>query len=140
MALMGCNQARFASMAGQVTLDGKPLKDAEVQFIPDPKQDVQGPPISAYTDEDGRFTIVATEATGVLIGRNRVCINDATVMMPGTGVDAESGASIEPATAKSTVRRSRIPLIYTDVNRTPFRAIDIKPGVQTRDFALQGDQ
>lgn len=132
---IGCGGGpQFAAVEGVVTLGGKPLADVEVQFIPDPAQGTTGPPASAYTDRDGRYRIAATEKGGVVVGTHRVCINDATVMMPGGGADAESGGAA--AGGKALQRRPRFPVVYSDATRTPFGAVEIKPGSQTRDFAL----
>lgn len=135
---LGCNQPQFASVEGVVTLDGVPMEDVEVQFIPEPDQDISSPPTSAYTDARGRFQVTATGTYGVLIGTHRVCINDATLMMPGGGlaVDPESGIPTEGRVKSRRVPRSRVPAIYSDANRTPLRAVDIRPGEQTHDFTL----
>ncbi|MGL4551752.1 MAG: hypothetical protein ACRC33_11235, partial [Gemmataceae bacterium] len=61
----GCGRP-LASVEGTVTLDGRPLPDAEVQFLPDPTQGTTGPPSSAYTDPDGRY------ATTTVVGTHRV--------------------------------------------------------------------
>jgi hypothetical protein len=124
-----------ASVDGTVKLEGKPLADAEVQFIPDVTQGEKGPPASAYTDAEGRYRIFATGETGVVVWKNRVRINDATVMMPGGGADAESGV---PGTAGAPkARRNRVPAPYSDAARSPLGVVEILPGTQTRDFDLK---
>jgi hypothetical protein len=131
----GCGGPRVATVEGVVTLGGRPLADVEVQFIPDPAQGTTGPPASAYTDKDGRYRIEAAGHAGVVVGKHRVCVNDATLMMPGGGVaDPESG--VPGAGPKAAPRRSRVPAAYSDATRTPFAAVEVKPGTQTMDFAL----
>lgn len=137
--LGGCSAPHYATVEGTVTLDGKPLADLEVQFIPEPTTATGRPPISAYTDEDGRYRIEATGTSGVSVGKHRVCINDATLMMPGGGkmdVDPDSGAPGAPGVNQQT-KRSRVPNTYSDATRTPFQAVDIRPGTQTQNFALK---
>lgn len=135
----GCSGPQFASVEGIVTLDDKPVADLEVQFIPEPSTATSGPPASAYTDKDGRYRIVAAGTSGVGVGQHRVCINDATLMMPGGGktdADPESGVPGTTATNPQT-KRSRVPTTYSDATRTPFLAIDIRPGTQTQNFTLK---
>lgn len=124
--LAGCGGPPLASVEGTVTLAGRPLADVEVQFIPDPALGTRGPPASAYTDAAGKYRIVADGTAGVVVGRHRVCLNDATLMMPGGG---EGGERAGP-------RRSRLPAEYSDATRTPFKDVEVQPGTQTRDFAL----
>lgn len=134
--LAGCAPGpRLASVEGTVKLDGKPLADAEVQFIPDVTQGATGPPASAYTDKEGRYQILATGKAGVVVGENRVRINDATVMMPGGGADAESGVAGPEGAPKP--RRNRVPAPYSDAARSPLGVIDVQPGSQTQDLELK---
>lgn len=135
----GCRGPQFASVEGIVTLDDKPVADLEVQFIPEPSTATSGPPASAYTDKDGRYRIVATGTSGVGVGQHRVCINDATLMMPSGGktdVDPDSGLPVATG-AKPQIKRSRVPTTYSDATRTPFLAIDVRPGTQTQNFTLK---
>lgn len=133
---LGCDAPPFASVVGVVTLDGQPLADVEVQFLPEPHQPFDGPPTSAYTDKNGRYQIAATRSSGVVVGTHRICINDATVMMPGANVDAESGIPTDSSPGASTRRRSRVPTIYSDATRTPFAPVKIQAGTQTKDLSL----
>jgi hypothetical protein len=128
---VGCGGPQRATVEGIVTLDGKPLADVEVQFIPEPEQQQSATPASAYTDESGRYRI----ESGVCVGPNRVCVNDARLMMPGGGIDPDDGTP--GADRKSSPRRSRVPEIYSDATRTPHRAINIQSGVQTLNFTLK---
>jgi len=120
---------------GVVTLDGKPLADVEVQFIPEPDQGRGAVPASAYTNEAGRYRIEAGGSGGVCVGTNRICVNDARLMMPGSGADPNDGT--QQAAPKTGPRRSRVPDIYSDATRTPHRAVAIRAGVQTVDLALK---
>jgi hypothetical protein len=135
----GCSSPQYSTVEGTVMLDDKPVADLEVQFIPEPTTATNGPPASAYTDKDGRYRIEATGTNGVGVGQHRVCINDATLMMPRGGitdVDPDSGVP-GAAGVKQPTKRSRVPTAYSDATRTPFQAIDIRPGSQTQNFALK---
>lgn len=132
----GCGRTPpLATVEGVVTLGDRPLSDVEVQFIPDPAQGTSGQPVSAYTDRSGRYRIEAAGKTGVLVGKHRVCINDATIMMPGGGASPEDG---QPAPGGVTPpRKTRVPAVYSDATRTPFGSVEITPGTQTHDFPLK---
>jgi len=132
----GCGSPPRATVEGVVTLDGKPLPDVEVQFIPEPEQGPGGVPASGYTDESGRYRIEASGSGGVSVGPNRICINDARLMMPGGG-GADPNDGTPGAERKAEPRRSRVPEVYSDATRTPHRAISVTTGVQTIDLALK---
>jgi len=131
----GCGSSPRATVEGIVTIDGKPLPDVEVQFIPESDQGGGGVPASGYTDESGRYRIEASGSGGVSVGPNRICVNDARIMVPGGGMDANDGTP--GADRKTGPRRSRVPEVYSDATRTPHRAISIKSGVQTIDLSLK---
>ena len=134
--MTGCQRADFASVQGVVTLDGKPLVDVEVQFLPVANQQRNHPSASAYTDGNGRFSIVASSGYGVLMGTHHICINDAMVMMPTSSAAQEDGSLPAEGKTRTAKRRSRIPTIYSDSLNTPFKNIEIKSQSVTQDFAL----
>lgn len=135
LVVAGCGGRQWAAVEGVVTLDGRPLADVEVQFIPDVTQGATGPPASAYTDKDGRYRIAATDKGGVVVGKHRVRVNDATVMVPGGGADAESGAAGPVGAPKPP--RNRVPAPYSDAARSPLGAVEVRPGTQTHDLDLK---
>ncbi len=132
----GCQTADFASVQGVVTLDGKPLADIEVQFLPVPNQRTNHPSTSVYTDADGKYSIVASGDYGVLIGIHHVCLNDAMVMMPTSNAGQEDGTLASEGIARTVKRKSRVPAIYSDSLGTPFKNIEINSQSVTQDFAL----
>jgi len=135
LVVVGCGSPERATVEGVVTLDGKPLADVEVQFIPEPEQGHGAVSASGYTDERGRYRIESGGTGGVCVGLNRICVNDARLMMPGGGTDPNDGTP--GAKAAAGPLRSRIPEVYSDATRTPHRAVSIKSGVQTFDLALK---
>src|SRR5262245_8693753 len=57
--LTGCNRGpQFGEVTGVVTLNGRPLSDLEVVFMPDPGAGTSGPTSSAYTNEKGQYHLV----------------------------------------------------------------------------------
>ena len=127
VGLCGCGGPASVVVEGVAALDGRPLVDAEIQFLPEPGTG-EATSVSAYTDAAGRYRIAAVTA-----GTYRVCINDAAVMMPGGG-DAESG--IPGKAAAKSAPRPRVPLRYSDATRTPFQPIVVGPNATERNFAL----
>lgn len=124
------------AVQGMVRLDGQPLADVEVQFVPDPSQGTHGPPASAYTDAEGRYRIDVVPRSGVVVGNHRVVINDARAMMPGGGMDPDSGEA-QPGAGPKAAPRARFPRIYSDLNRTPFASITVTQPNQTVDLDLK---
>jgi hypothetical protein len=135
--VVGCGPSNQAAVRGQVTLDGVPLPDVEVQFIPDREFAESARPVSAYTNEQGEFQTSIEPHSGMVAGQYRVCLNDARVMMPGAGIDATSGELDDGVQLDRAPRaRVRVPPRYSDAGQTPFQRVEIEVGEQTRDFAL----
>lgn len=133
----GCSPSNQAAVRGLVTLDGQPLPDVEVQFIPEIEFADSARPVSAYTNDQGEFQTSINPHSGLVAGQYRVCLNDARIMMPGASIDATSG---EPSDGvqieRGPVSRVRVPRRYSDAGQTPFQRVEIEVGEQTHDFAL----
>lgn len=85
--LAGCTKGglKLLPVSGTVTLDGQPVPDAAVLFIP-----VQGgPPASATTDAQGRFQLATNNQPGAVPGEHRVTITKQT--MHGVTADGRPG-------------------------------------------------
>src|SRR4051794_4970198 len=78
----GCSGPKLVPVSGQVTLNGRPLKNVRVEFHPDPDQGASGPSSSGVTDDDGRFTLICparANAPGAVVGHHRVVLSDLDV-------------------------------------------------------------
>src|SRR5687767_15247267 len=87
LVLVGCGPSgpEIASVSGRVTMDGKPLANATVVFIPE-----NGRPAGATTDADGRYELNFNEyREGAIPGKNMVRISTQRDPTPG-----EEGKSI----------------------------------------------
>ena len=84
-SLAGCNRGpQFVEVSGTVTLNGRPLSDLEVVFMPDPAAGTSGPVSSAYTNENGQFRLVTNKGQlGAVVGTHRVCIRDLAAFQDG---------------------------------------------------------
>lgn len=77
LSLCGCgcggDLPELGKVKGVVTLDGQPLAEAQVEFLPE-----SGRPSGAETDEDGRYRLRYTADTdGAIVGRHTVKIRTA---------------------------------------------------------------
>ena len=120
--LCGCS-SDLAEVRGRVTLDGQPLKDATVMFIPS----TGGRPGTAITDAEGRYELQFTGTEkGAMIGKNMVKISTYYPPMGNTSADGKY--------AEIPARPERLPAKYHD--KTELEA-DVKPGVPSYDFDLK---
>ena len=78
---VGCNSGyKIAPVSGRVTLDGKPLANAAVQFypFPPPGSIEAGPTSVGHTDENGHYALALADGTatpGAVVGKHKVFIN-----------------------------------------------------------------
>ncbi len=80
--VLGCGGGlELAPASGKVTLDGQPLADAAVTFVP-----VEGGPVaSGVTDEQGNFSVNTTNKPGAVPGEHHVTVTKQIV----TGVNED---------------------------------------------------
>jgi hypothetical protein len=86
-AVLGCSSSGpdIAYVEGRVTMDGKPLPNATVVFVPD-----DGRPAGASTDEDGHFVLNFSQGRkGAIPGNSTVRI----MTMRDAGMD-ENGQTV----------------------------------------------
>jgi hypothetical protein len=134
--LPGCERGpEFAEVEGTVTLDGKPLPEVEVVFLPDPEQETRGPRSACYTDDDGRFHLRTDKGKdGAAVGVCRVCVVDIRAL---AGAASAPGVTPEVRAAKKLGGPSRVPVAYNTSTLTPLRGVEIKPGKQTIDIDVK---
>lgn len=75
--LAGCCGRRvdlppIADVSGTVTLDGAPLPNASVQFIPDAAKGTQGAPAVGFTDAAGKYELVTATVEGAIVGHHQI--------------------------------------------------------------------
>jgi hypothetical protein len=135
--MSGCGGAReFAGVEGTVTLDGRPLAEVEVVFVPDALKGNTGNNASAFTDAQGHYKLRSArdQKDGTVLGVHRVFFVDLTSV---PNLSREKSAPGAGAQAPGRTTAPRFPEMYTDLAQTPFKDIEIKPGNQTRDFELK---
>ncbi len=115
--LAGCGgeKSQFGYVEGTVTIDGKPILGAQVEFDP-----VNGSPSYGVTDVKGHYRLQFTyDQPGALIGKHRV-----RIWTGGTTTDM-TGREIRVA--------ERVPERY---NRFTELTAEVKPGRNILDFKL----
>ncbi len=131
LAASGCgDQADRAEVTGVVLLDGKPMPDALVEFLPDPERKTHGPVSAATTDQEGRFRLAAHDQRGgAVVGSHRVMVQDARSLPPANPDDTKVRPPPPPP--------SRVSHIYGTAVSTPLRE-EVKPGSQTVTLKVKG--
>jgi len=156
LAVMGCSQEHpYGEVEGVVTLDGKPLTNVEIVFMPDPEKGNRGRRSTAVPDKDGHFRIASDAGqTGAPVGFHRVIVND--LLKPRKGdlpipnvkvADEEKGGEggavgvkappVAAAGPNPTQKKQRFSDDYEDALKTPFRDIEVKAGSQTINLELK---
>jgi hypothetical protein len=74
VACLGCSKGpELGSVSGVVTMDGQPLPNAVVTFVPV----AGGRAAAGQTDANGQYTLVFVGTTGALVGQHRVSVTTA---------------------------------------------------------------
>ncbi|HXG11456.1 MAG TPA: hypothetical protein VNK04_17005 [Gemmataceae bacterium] len=125
----GCARGpEFAEVEGTARLNGKPLANVRVEFMPDPEQGTEGPTSSGITDKDGRYRLFyADQRPGVVVGKHRVLIHDLAPyenLPPGRLPDSYK------------LKPPRVPARYYDSSSTPLRKEVKAGGPQTIDLEV----
>lgn len=126
-ATVGCGsktEGPSAEVTGSVTLDGKPLDNAEIQFVP--KGNATLGLHTAKTDASGRFRVTRDAPNNpVKPGTYAVLVSKVTggndPSQPGGGMDAQ---------------KNEVPAVYQDRSKTPLAA-EVRDGAtELQPFAI----
>lgn len=118
----GCrNDSGTVPVAGVLKLDGQPLKEASIQFVPQGS----GRDATATTDANGKFTMSTYEPRdGAIPGSYKVVITPfvAAEASPtgASSEDAMTAASAAAAKQKRKPTDTQIPQSYTRLDQTPL--------------------
>jgi hypothetical protein len=127
LSAAGCGGGPRGEVAGVVRIDGRPLADALVTFLPDPDEGHKGPRASGRTDAEGKFHLKSEDGRdSVLAGSYRVMVEDLAVYDAPRSPD---GTLLSPPAR-------RFPDAYTDAIRTPLRR-KVQAGSQTEEIDLK---
>ena len=134
LATAGCGKARteLVEVEGTVTLDGKPLPRAQVNFIHD-RTDI-GPEwsSSAVTDDQGNYQLIcnANQKPGAVLARHRVLVTDPP---PPAGLHGREQRQYEAEMAHLPNRP--IPVIYSIPAQTPL-GVEVTADSKKHDLVL----
>jgi hypothetical protein len=125
-----------AEVGGTILWNKKPLKNVEVQFLPDIERQTRGPRSSAITDDQGRYILYFDDdQPGAVVGHHLVVLNELDDDSPR----GRKGESRRPGTngAWTGQRASRlhVPDQYKKARTTPLKR-EVQPGAQVINFEL----
>jgi len=133
---MGCGGAKWTAnvnyVEGTVTLDGKPLTEAFVQFIP--KTQGVGEVAGGHTDGNGMYklsSLNAASGSGAVVGEYTVTVSKlerTETFPPGADMNVVSPTVTE---------KELVPAIYTDQAKSPISKT-VKAGKNVIDIELSG--
>ncbi len=76
--LSGCGGSRgpeLATVTGVITLDGEPVQQAVIRFLPDNSQGTSGPIAAGSVDSSGRYTLASPGGrSGAVLGHHLVTV------------------------------------------------------------------
>ena len=140
--LAGCGDSgpRCVPVEGTATLNGKPLANKSVMFIPE--SGTAGNGATAHTDQDGKYSLAAIvfgatrNYPGIPPGRYRVTVNEAPTLAGETAAASGEPDEVGPAMVlDSANRKSDIPAVYTSEKTTPL-VFDVPESGDTIDLEL----
>lgn len=125
LAFAGCGkkQVSLLEVSGTLTLDGEPLPEVHVSFMPDPEKDNAWLPSVAITDAAGRFQLKYTgkgEPAGAAAGWHRVVLSD-----------------YKSLNARDEAVPYRFGLAFCEPYTTPIK-VEVTEGTRNFDFELSG--
>jgi hypothetical protein len=91
----GCGGSpRTVPVSGRVTLNGQPLANATVMFVPVTDETVKNPPPSSVglTDSDGRYSLMLntdSKVKGAVVGKHKVMITLGAPQQGGSSADTK---------------------------------------------------
>lgn len=122
--IAGCNsnQPVLTPVSGIVKLDGQPLGQAQVRFVPNNEADIRGHGGAGQTDADGKYEIVAKRLNrkGLFPGEYKVIVSRLV---------APDGTPLPPdATTADTAAIESVPSPYSSIHTTTLKVtVDSTP-------------
>lgn len=117
---------------GTLLLDGKPLPQAQVEFMPEFKGHGAQANSYAITDDKGKFKLINGAEEGAAIATHRVVINDAPPPASARGQDEASQQRLTDYV--NSLKNRPIPVMYQTYTATPLR-VEVK--AEKRDIVIE---
>ena len=138
LAAFGCGKSPppIVEVEGTVLLNGQPLPNAQVEFVPELKDFGAEMNSTATTDDKGHFKLTCNlnQQTGACVGSHRVLISEPPTPGDLRGQDAATQAKL--AQFQARLKNRPIPPQYSSVSKTPLR-FEVKPDQKTYQIDLQ---
>jgi len=136
VACLGCGGgSSVGSVSGQVTMDGSPLPNALVTFVPE----AGGRAATGKTDAGGKYELIFLDKKGALVGKHKVSVTSVQEAKPVTEMSSDSPEYKKQAMggsasdyAKATVAEP-IPARY---NSKTTLSYEVKPGTNVINLEL----
>lgn len=113
----GCGRSQTSPVEGDVSLDGKPVAGASIQFVPQGK----GRDATGGTDQDGHFVMSTFQPKdGVLPGSYKVVISPPSGVADSTKYATSEEAMAAAAKQPAKKAASTFPQKYTRPDQTPL--------------------
>ena len=141
MALVGCGTGEsipeVVMVSGKLTMDGEPLENIKVTFMPEATEDKRDVRSSwGTTDATGKFTLTygapGQTIEGAAAGQHKVVLYD---MVPNDSRDVDA----TPDDIENESTESRIHSVYTNASTTRLEAKVAAPGPQEINFDIKGN-
>ncbi len=123
---VGCAKTppEFVGVEGQVLLDGKPLPNADVQFVPMVKGFGAEVIAMGTTDENGKFKLTSGGRDGAAVGENHVTVSEAS--LPEKFRSQSGEAQMAASKYLASLKNRPIPNRYANLAQSPLR-VEVKP-------------
>jgi hypothetical protein len=143
VAFVGCAKSgapkgpklNLVPVAGNVTLDGKPLADAQVSFYLQGTSPEGFYGSAAATDAQGHYELQTMGQKGTVIGSYKVIVSK-QVSATGAPLKPEEGMDMEQLRAAGNVKET-VPAKYTDPTVTELSATVEKSKAEGYNFDLK---
>lgn len=135
LLLAGCGTRgpKLGMVAGKVTMDGQPLPEVIVTFVPAEG----GVSSSGLTNQDGVYLLSCSLGQGAVVGQHRVYVQSKPPNAPGDSlVPDEDDPSYRPdpyASVRAPVFEEKLPARY---NTNSELVREVKPGKNMIDLEL----
>jgi hypothetical protein len=133
----GCGKVppSMTEVEGTVTVDGYPLPNALIRFMPELTQWGAEMNSTGITDDKGYFKLTCAykQEPGAAVGKHRVLVTDAPAPAEARGMSAEAQGAMTRYT--NGLKNRPIPAIYSNLAQTPL-IITVEPGQKVYNLAL----
>jgi hypothetical protein len=118
----GCSKGpAVAEVVGLVTLDGKPMPNVKIMFMPDPGKGTVGPISSGFSDDQGRYTLTCEdERAGAVVGWHKVVVFDSNQNLYRTPRNGRRDDDEVVKVTKPKATGRKVPDRYTSSGKTPL--------------------